>query len=103
VSGNCADIVYLVFNGQGDLVALPETTSLGRTDLDGIVEDIVLGKYHEPKRVVGFNLAEGWASDVSLYVSLACAHRSELGSEYRAGGNAASADSAAYGLSSALN
>jgi hypothetical protein len=73
-----ADIVYLVFNDQGGLANLGYDAPPGRTDPDEIIDDIVSGKYDEPRRVVAFNLSEGWARDVSLYVRVACSHRARF-------------------------
>ena len=75
MSGSFADLVYLVFNRRGGLAKFGNGVPPGRTDPDLIIDDIVSGKYDEPSRVVAFNLAEGWARDVSLYVRVACSQR----------------------------
>ena len=40
-------------------------TDVEATDLETIISDLLVGQYTEPVRVVGFNVAERWARDVS--------------------------------------
>jgi hypothetical protein len=57
--------VYLVVNDFGRHgVAWCETDAEG-TDLETIIIDLLDGRYKNPVRVVGFNVVERWARDVS--------------------------------------
>ena len=30
-----------------------------------MIEDIITGQYNDPSRIIAFNMAEGWARDVT--------------------------------------
>ena len=57
--------VYLVVNDFGQHgIAWCETDVEG-TDLETVITDLLEGQYRNPVRVVGFNVVERWARDVS--------------------------------------
>jgi hypothetical protein len=58
--------VYLVLNDFGAQLgrAWPEADE-GRTNREIVITDLMTGQYSDPVRVVAFNTAEGWSSDVS--------------------------------------
>jgi hypothetical protein len=38
-------------------------------DFDTVVDDLMIGQFNNPARVIAFNVSEGWARDVSENVS----------------------------------
>jgi hypothetical protein len=48
------------------------------TDLETVIHDLVTGQYNNPIRVVSFNTAEGWSSDVSVDVAQELRRRCDL-------------------------
>ena len=70
--------VYLVVNDFGRHgVAWCETDVEG-TDLETVINDLFDGQYRNPVRVVGFNVVERWARDVSEDVADEIQRRCDL-------------------------
>jgi hypothetical protein len=59
------DDVYLVVNDFGRHGTAWCETDVEGTDLENVITDLLDGQYPNPVRVVGFNVAERWARDVS--------------------------------------
>jgi hypothetical protein len=57
--------VHLVLNDFGSLGRSYLETDEDQADLETIIRNLVAGEYSNPKRIVAFNTAEGWARDVS--------------------------------------
>jgi len=70
--------VYLVLDDFGHLGLSWRETEVKDTDLEAVITDLLEGQYHNPVRVVGFNIAEGWARDVSEDVADEIRRRCDL-------------------------
>ena len=57
--------VYLVLDDFGTLGRAYVETDEAEADAQTIAKNLLNGQYRKPLRVVAFNLAEGWAHDVS--------------------------------------
>ncbi len=57
--------VYLVLNDFGQRGRSYLETDEERADLETVIRNMLAGEYSWPVRIVGFNVAEGWARDVS--------------------------------------
>jgi len=57
--------VYLVLDHFGRLVSAYRETDEEHADLENVINNMLHGEYNAPKRVVAFNTAEKWCSDVS--------------------------------------
>jgi len=57
--------VYLVLDDFGHLGTSWRETDVKDTDLEAVITDLLEGQYNNPIQVIGFNVAEGWARDVS--------------------------------------
>jgi hypothetical protein len=57
--------VYLVVNDFGQHGTAWCETDVEGTDLETVISDLLDGQYKNPVRIVGFNVAERWARDVS--------------------------------------
>jgi hypothetical protein len=57
--------VYLVLDDFGHLGQSWRETDVKDTDLEAVINDLLEGQYNNPVQVVGFNITEGWARDVS--------------------------------------
>ncbi len=64
-----ASTVHIVLDDFGGLGRVYRETDEGAADEASIVENILNDEYSRPLRVVAFNLAEGWARDVSNEVA----------------------------------
>ena len=60
-----AQNIYLVVNDFGRHGTAWCETDVEGTDLENVITDLLDGQYRNPVRVVGFNIAEHWARDVS--------------------------------------
>jgi hypothetical protein len=65
VPGGGDQNVYLVVSDFGRLGLAWCETDVEATDLETIISDLLDGQYTDPVRVVGFNVGERWARDVS--------------------------------------
>jgi hypothetical protein len=57
--------VYIVLDHFGRLGSAYRETDEEQADLDNVINNMLHGEYNNPKRVVAFNTAEKWSSDVS--------------------------------------
>jgi hypothetical protein len=57
--------VYIVLDDFGRLGSAYRETDEEQADLENIINNLLHGEYNNPKRVVAFNTAEKWSSDVS--------------------------------------
>jgi hypothetical protein len=57
--------VYLVLDHFGRLGSAYRETDEEQSDLEDVINNMLHGEYNNPKRVVAFNTAEKWSSDVS--------------------------------------
>jgi hypothetical protein len=57
--------VYLVLNDHGRLGIAYDETDPAEADLETIIGNFLTGQYGNALQVVAFNIAEGWAIDVS--------------------------------------
>src|SRR3954453_15895775 len=57
--------VYLVLDHFGRLGSAYRETDEEQADLENVINNMLHGEYNDPKRVVAFNTAEKWSSDVS--------------------------------------
>jgi len=57
--------VYLVIDDLGRHGRVWRETDMESTDLVTVITDLVECQYSNPVRVIAFNTAEGWSSDVS--------------------------------------
>src|SRR5882757_7200493 len=62
--------VYLVVDDLGRYGLVWREADFETTDLETVIQDLMTGQYNNPIRVVSFNTAEGWSSDVSADVAL---------------------------------
>jgi hypothetical protein len=61
--------VYLVLDDFGKLGRAYREAAEEKSDLDTIIECLLVGEYKKPVRVVAFNTVEGWSRDVSEEVA----------------------------------
>jgi hypothetical protein len=57
--------VYLVLDDFGPFGTAYRETDPAAADRKTVVADLLSGQYRHPLRVVAFNIAEGWARDVT--------------------------------------
>jgi hypothetical protein len=57
--------VYIVLDHFGRLGSAYRETDEEQTDLENVINNMLHGEYNDPMRVVAFNTAEKWSSDVS--------------------------------------
>ena len=57
--------VYLVLDHFGRLGSAYRETDEEQADLEDVINNMLQAEYHDPRRVVAFNTAEKWSSDVS--------------------------------------
>ena len=78
VPGGDDQNVYLVVSDFGRHGLAWCETDVEATDLETIITDLLEGQYTEPVRVVGFNVDEHWARDVSEDVADEIRRRCDL-------------------------
>jgi hypothetical protein len=61
--------VYLVLDDFGNLGRAYRETDEAKADLQTVVDNLLCGEYRNPVRVIAFNTAERWSSDVSEEVA----------------------------------
>ena len=66
--------VYLVIDDFGALGTVFLETNINKTDEKTVIADMLSGQFNSPVRVVAFNIAEGWARDVSADIAKAVAN-----------------------------
>jgi hypothetical protein len=62
--------VFLVLNDYGRLGLAYDETDPAKADRETIIRNFLTGQYSDALRVVAFNTAEGWSSDVSEDIAL---------------------------------
>jgi hypothetical protein len=62
---DCDVTVHIVLDDLGELGGIYRETDETEADLDSVVDDIISGQFENPKRIVAFNTATGWARDVT--------------------------------------
>jgi hypothetical protein len=61
----CDVNVYIVLDHFGRRGCAYRETDEEQADLENVINNMLHGEYNDPKRVVAFNTAEKWSSDVS--------------------------------------
>lgn len=59
------ETVYIVLEDYGDLGCAYRETDPTHASRENVIEDLIRGEFDRPIRVIAFNIAEGWAKDVS--------------------------------------
>jgi hypothetical protein len=57
--------VYMLVDDLGRLGRIWPEMNLESIDLETVIADLLTGRYNNPIQVVSFNIAEGWARDLS--------------------------------------
>jgi hypothetical protein len=57
--------VYLVLDDFGKIGRAYREADEEKSDLETVIQGMLVGEYKKPVRVVAFNSAEGWSRDVS--------------------------------------
>lgn len=70
--------VYLVADDLGRLGGVWAEAGINRTDLEGIIQDLLTGQFKSPIRVVAFNTSEKWSEDVSADIAQELRRRCDL-------------------------
>jgi hypothetical protein len=74
--------VYIVEEDFGPRGRAFVETDLDYCDLETVINDLDLGQYRNPIRVVSFNVAEGWSRDVSEDIAREILRRHDIMSEH---------------------
>ena len=61
--------VYLVLDDFGTFGQAYRETDPTRADRQTVVANLLAGQYEHPVRVVAFNIAQGWARDVTAEIA----------------------------------
>ena len=61
--------VYLVLDDFGAFGRAYRETDPTRADRQTVVANLLAGQYEHPVRVVAFNIAQGWARDVTAEIA----------------------------------
>ena len=78
VPGSEDQNVYLVLNDFGSRGRSYLETDEETADLETVINCMLSGEYSNPVRVIGFNVTEGWARDVSADVADEIRRRCDL-------------------------
>jgi len=70
--------VYLVLDDLGHLGMSWRETDVKDAELEALITDLLEGQYNNPVRVIGFNVAAGWARDVSEDVAREITRRCDM-------------------------
>jgi hypothetical protein len=76
-----AENVYLVEDYFGRKGCVWREADSEGTDLETVIADLMSGQYHDPRRVIAFNIAERWSEDVSEDVAREIQRRADLAAE----------------------
>lgn len=57
--------VYMVVDDLGGLGRIWPEADFEGTDLETVIGDLLRGQYNNPIQIISFNVAEGWARDMS--------------------------------------
>ena len=61
---------YLVLDYFCGIGCAWRETNVEDTELKTLIKDLLEGRYSDPVRVIGFNIAEGWFRDMSKIVAV---------------------------------
>ena len=78
VPGDNDQTVYLVADDFGTVGRAWREADYEATDLETVIQDLLLGHYNNPIRVIAFNTAERWSEDVSEDVTMELRPRCDL-------------------------
>lgn len=70
--------IFLVLDRLPPDTTLFHETVLESSDLETVISDMITGQYHDPIRVLSFNLSEKWSEDVSEDVAREVQRRCDL-------------------------
>jgi hypothetical protein len=70
--------VYLVVDDLGHLGQAWREAGVETTDVESVINDLLEAQYRYPVRVVAFNVAEGWAREVSKDIAHELRRRCDL-------------------------
>jgi hypothetical protein len=73
--------VYVVVDRLHASGAVDREAEFERTDPATIVEDLMLGQFNDPVRVIAFNTLEHWATDLSAEVAAEIQTRCDIDGE----------------------
>jgi hypothetical protein len=73
--------VYLVVDRVGSNVAGYREADVERADLETAIDELLLGQFNDPVRVIAFNTLEHWAEDVSAMVAAEIQLRCDINGE----------------------
>jgi len=76
--GDDEQAVYLVMDDLGERGRIWPEADADVSDLEAVIQDLLDGQYNNPVQVIGFNVTEGWARDVSADVALELRQRCDL-------------------------
>src|SRR5712671_4982926 len=81
-----SETVYVVLDDFGKLGRAYRETDENECDLESIIDGFRTGQFSKPVRVVGFNVTEGWARDVSEDIAWEVLRRTVIEGEMLSGG-----------------
>lgn len=73
--------VYLVLDCFGRTGCAWREADVASTDLETVINDLMMSQYSDPQRVVAFNIAERWSQDVSRDIAVEIQRRADLAAE----------------------
>jgi hypothetical protein len=71
--------VYLVLDDFGKIGRAYREADEEKSDLETVIQGMIVGEYKKPIRVVAFNSAEGWSRDVSEDIAWEVLNRASSG------------------------
>jgi hypothetical protein len=69
VPGRPGDVVYLVLDDFGPIGRAYREADPDEDDEAYVIHNLMTAQYSRPQRIVAFNVAEGWAGDVTAEVA----------------------------------
>jgi len=78
---NAGDTIYIVLDDFGKIGAAYRETDPDDCDRSCVVRDLMQGQFHNPVRVVAFNVGEGWSGDASEEIARAVLERARAEGE----------------------
>jgi hypothetical protein len=73
--------VYIVLDDFGNFGCAYRETDVNDCDRASVVNDLLQGQFHNPVRVIAFNIAEGWSADASEEIARAVLERARAEGE----------------------
>jgi len=77
---------YVVLDDFGKLGRAYRETDENQADLDSLIDNFRTGQFSKPVRVIGFNVTEGWARDVSEDIAWEILRQTVIEGETLSGG-----------------